>query len=178
MTRWPYTTQEKGRIELVCLRESQAWAGDMPEGQQQVSDSEWVTAVQSLSHVRLLANPRTAARQAPLSSTASQSLLKFTSTGSVMPSKHPVLCRLLSLPSTFPCLRVWDPSDQGLGRWDKSRSFYGAPSRPPREVEAMAGPPGLDKPAASAQRGDEEEAWAFLLQGCRLHWGLRRQALD
>jgi len=35
--------------------------------------------VQSLSHVRLFATPWTAARQAPLSSTISQSLLKLTS---------------------------------------------------------------------------------------------------
>ena len=41
---------------------------------------------QSLSHVQLFETPWTAARQASLSSTVSWSLLKFTSTESVMPS--------------------------------------------------------------------------------------------
>ena len=47
--------------------------------------------------------PRTAARQAPLSSTISQNLLKLTSTESAMPSNHLILCRLLLLlPLIFP----------------------------------------------------------------------------
>ena len=46
------------------------------------------SSVQSLSHVRLFATPQTAARQASLSITNSQSLLKFMSIGSVMPSNH------------------------------------------------------------------------------------------
>ena len=97
-----------------------------------------------------------AACQAPLSSTVSQSLLKFTSIASVMLSNHLLLCRLLSLPSIFPRIRVWDTDDQGMGCWGKFRSFYGAVSRPPGEVEATAGLPGLAKPAASPQRGDKE----------------------
>ena len=44
--------------------------------------------VQSLSHVQLFATPQTAACQAPLSSTISQSLLKFVSIESVMLSNH------------------------------------------------------------------------------------------
>ena len=40
-----------------------------------------VVAVESLSHVRLFVTPRTAARQAPLSSTNSQTLLKIMSHG-------------------------------------------------------------------------------------------------
>ena len=43
-----------------------------------------VVVVQSLSHVRFFAAPRTAARQAPLSFTISGSLLKFVSIKSVM----------------------------------------------------------------------------------------------
>ena len=46
-------------------------------------------SVQSLSHVRLFATPRTTAHQASLSITNSQSLLKIMS---VMPSNHLILC--------------------------------------------------------------------------------------
>ena len=62
--------------------------------------------VQSLSHVQLFATPWTAASQASLSITNSQSLLKLMSIESVMPSNHLVLCRpLLLLPSIFPNIR-------------------------------------------------------------------------
>ena len=50
-----------------------------------------VVVVQLLSRVQLCATPRTAACQAPLSSTISQNLLKFMSNGSVL-SKHLILC--------------------------------------------------------------------------------------
>ena len=46
----------------------------------------------SLSCVRLFATQRTVTRQASLSFTISQSLLKFMTTDSVMPSNHLVLC--------------------------------------------------------------------------------------
>ena len=59
-----------------------------------------IVIVQSLSHVRLFVTPWTATRQAPLSSTVSLSLLKFTSIDSVKLSNNPVLCcALLLLPS-------------------------------------------------------------------------------
>ena len=45
-------------------------------------------SVQLLSHVRLFGTPRTAARQASLSITKAQSLLKLMSIDSVMPSNH------------------------------------------------------------------------------------------
>ena len=48
--------------------------------------------VQSLSHVRLFAIPWSAACQASLSFTISQSLLKLMSIESLMPSNHLVLC--------------------------------------------------------------------------------------
>jgi len=57
--------------------------------------------VQSLSRVRLFATPWTAAGQASLSITNSQSLLKLTSIKSVMPSNHLILCHpLLLMPSS------------------------------------------------------------------------------
>ena len=51
--------------------------------------------------------PWTAAHQASLSFTISQSLLKFTSSVSTMPSNHFILCCLLLLPSIFPSIRVF-----------------------------------------------------------------------
>ena len=56
-----------------------------------------VVVVQSLSHVQLFVTPWTAACQASLSFTISQSLLKLMSIESVMPSNHFILCCLLLL---------------------------------------------------------------------------------
>ena len=66
-----------------------------------------IAVVQSLSRVWLFVTPRTAACQAPLSFTVSQSLLKFMSIESVMLSNHLILCcPLLLLPSVFPSISV------------------------------------------------------------------------
>ena len=65
-------------------------------------------SVQSLSCVRLFATPRTAARQASLSITNSQSSPKLMSIELVMPSSHLILCRpLLLLPSVFHSISVF-----------------------------------------------------------------------
>ena len=68
--------------------------------------------------------PWTATRQAFLSITNSQSLLKLMSIKSVMPSNHLILCRLLLLlPSVLPSIRVFS-SESVLGiRWPKCWSF-------------------------------------------------------
>ena len=67
-----------------------------------------LSSIQSLSHVRLFATPWTAACQASLSITNSQSLLHLMSIKSVMPSNHLILCcPLLFLPSIFPRIRVF-----------------------------------------------------------------------
>ena len=58
------------------------------------------SSVQSLSRIRLLGTPWTAARQASLSITNSWSLPKLMSTESVMPSNHLILCHPL-LPRAF-----------------------------------------------------------------------------
>ena len=50
------------------------------------------SSAQSLSRVQLFATPWTAAHQAPLSITNSQSLLKLMSIELVMPSNHLILC--------------------------------------------------------------------------------------
>ena len=61
------------------------------------------SSVQQLSRVRLFVTPWTAAHQASLSITNSQSLLKFMSIESVMPSNHLILCHpLLSGLQSFP----------------------------------------------------------------------------
>ena len=63
------------------------------------------SSVQSLSHVQLFATPWTAACQASLSFTISQSLLKLMSIEMVMPSNYLIFCRpLLLLPQSFPAL--------------------------------------------------------------------------
>ena len=78
--------------------------------------------VQSLSHVLLFA--WTAARQASLSFTISQSLLKVMSIESVMPSNHLVLWHPLLLPpSIFPSIRVFSNELALHIRWPKYWSF-------------------------------------------------------
>ena len=67
--------------------------------------------MQSLSHVWLFPTTWTTGRQASLSITYSQSLLKLMSIESVMPSNHLILCRpLLLLPSIFPSIKVFPMS--------------------------------------------------------------------
>ena len=69
------------------------------------------SSVQLLSRVWLFATPWTAALQASLSITNSQSLLKLMSFESVMPSNHPIFCCPLLLPhSMFPSIRVLSKS--------------------------------------------------------------------
>ena len=66
------------------------------------------SSVQLLDRVRLFVTPWAAAQQASLSFTISQTLLKFMSIESVMPSNHLIHCRpLLFLPSNFPSIRVF-----------------------------------------------------------------------
>ena len=81
-------------------------------------------SVQFLSHVRLFANPWTAACQTSLSITNFQSLLKLMSIESVMPSNHLILCcPLLFLPSIFLSIRVFSKELGIHNRWLKYWSF-------------------------------------------------------
>ena len=89
------------------------------------------SSVQSLSRGQLFANPWTAACQAFLSVTNSQSLLKLMSIESVMPFNHLILCRpLLLLPSIFPSIRDFSKELILCIRWPKywSSSFSISPS--------------------------------------------------
>ena len=82
------------------------------------------SSVQSLSCVRLLATPWTAAHQDSLSITNSWSLLKLMSIESVMPSNHLILCHpLLLLPSIFASIRVFSNESVLTIRWPKYWSF-------------------------------------------------------
>ena len=67
--------------------------------------------------------PWTAARQASLSITNSQSLLKLMSIESVMPSNHLICCPLVLLPSIFPRIRVFSNESVLHIRWPKYWSF-------------------------------------------------------
>ena len=82
------------------------------------------SSVQLLSRVRFFATPWTAARQALLSITNSQSLLKLMSIESVIPSSHLILCcpvlLLLPIPSS---IRVFSNESTLHIRWPKYWSF-------------------------------------------------------
>ena len=81
-------------------------------------------SVQSFSHVWLIATPWTAACQASLSITNSQSLLKLMSIESVMPSNHLILCYpFIFPPSIFPRIRVFSNESALCIRWPKYWSF-------------------------------------------------------
>ena len=68
--------------------------------------------------------PWTAAHQASLSITSSQSLLKLMSIESMMPSNHLILCHpLLLQPSIIPSTRVFSNESVLLIRWPKYWSF-------------------------------------------------------
>ena len=79
--------------------------------------------VQLLSHVRLFATSWTAARQASMSITNSQSSLRLTSIESVMPSSRLILCHPLLLPLIPPSIRVFSNESTLLMRWPKYWSF-------------------------------------------------------
>ena len=69
-------------------------------------------------------SPWTAARQAPLFITISQSLLKLMSIELMMPSNHLILCHpLLLLPSIFPSIRAFSNESVLHIRWPKYWSF-------------------------------------------------------
>ena len=87
------------------------------------------SSVQSLSRVRLSVTSWTAAHQASLSITNSQSLLKLMSIESVMPSNHLILCLPL-LPPVPPSIRVFSNESALHIRWPKywGLSFSISPS--------------------------------------------------
>ena len=80
--------------------------------------------VQSCRHVQLFVTPWTAAYQASLTFTISQSLLKLMSIESVMLSNYPIICHPLPLlPSIFPSIRVFSNESSLCLRQPKYWSF-------------------------------------------------------
>ena len=88
------------------------------------SGSCLVSSFQLLSRVQLFVIPWTAARQASLSITNSESLPKLISIELVITSNHLILCcPLLLLPSIFPNIRVFSNESALRMRWPKYWSF-------------------------------------------------------
>ena len=88
------------------------------------ADAVMFSSVQSLSRVPLFVTPWTAARQASLSITNSQGLLKLMSIELMMPSNHLILCHpLFLLPSIFPSIRVFSDESVLRIRWPKYWRF-------------------------------------------------------
>ena len=82
------------------------------------------SSAQLLSHVRLFATPRIAARQVSLSITNSRSSLKLFSIKSVMPSSHLNLCCPLTLlPPVPPSIRVFSYVSILRMKWPEYWSF-------------------------------------------------------
>ena len=95
-----------------------------------ISYVKWsFSSVQLLSRVQLIVIPWTAACQASLSITNSQSLLKLMCIEMVMPSNPLVLCRPLILPPTiFPSISIFSNESVLHIRWPKDWSFSISPS--------------------------------------------------
>ena len=109
-----------GGVAVSCLATHSSFLAwrilwtEEPGGLQSPDYSQF-SSVQLLSWVQRLVTPWTAACQASLSITSSQSLLKLMSVESVMPFNHLILCRpLLLLPSVFPSIRVFSSLKGGL----------------------------------------------------------------
>ena len=82
--------------------------------------------------------PWTAAHQASLPFTISQSLFKLTSIESVMPSNYLILCRpLLLLPSIFPSIRVFSHESALCIRWPSSGVSASASISPSNEHSGL-----------------------------------------
>ena len=98
--------------------------GDFPALVLQVKPCPLFSPIQLLSRVRLFATPWTAARQATLSITNFQSLLRLMSITLVMPSNYLTLCHpFLLLSSIFPNIRVFSNESALHVRWPKYWSF-------------------------------------------------------
>ena len=107
-----YVIKEEQLAITNSFRKNEALGQSRNNAQLRMSSSESkvqsCSSVQSLGHVWLFVTPWTAARQAYLSITSSQNLLKLMSIESVMPSNHQILYYpLLLLPLIFPSIRVF-----------------------------------------------------------------------
>ena len=148
LTLWPPRTVAHQAPLFVEFSRQEYWSGlpfllqgifptqglnlDLPHCRQILYHLSYhFSPVQSLSHVWLFVTPWTAARQASLSITNSQSLLKLMSIESVMPSNHLIIYRPLLLPSSiFPSIWVFSKESVLHIMWPKywSFSFSSSPS--------------------------------------------------
>ena len=96
---------------------------ELPCGHGGYKDGIFAAVVQLPSCVGLFVIPRTVARQASLSFTVSQSLLKLMSIELEVPSNHLILSWPLLLPSIFPSIRVFSNELTLSIRWPKCWSF-------------------------------------------------------
>ena len=112
LLQWIFSTQS---LNLSLLHFLHWQVGSLPLAPP--GKSYVVALVQSLSRVWLFATPWTAAHQASLSFTVSQSLLKLISI-ELMPSNHLILCRPLLLFSIFPNIRVFFHESALCIRWE------------------------------------------------------------
>ena len=118
-----------GRQGLGNKTASDAW------GHPAILHNVQFSSVQLLSRVQLFATPRIAARQASLTITNSQSLLKLMSVKPVMPSNHLILCHpLFLLPSILPRIRVFSKESVFPIRWPNYWSFSFSIS-PSKEIQ-------------------------------------------
>ena len=107
-------------LDLLRLSEPEPWSKANPRA----LTLKLHVVVQSLSCARLFMTPWTAAHQASLSFTISQSSVKLMSIESMMPSYHLILCcPLLLLASTFPSIKVFYNESALCIRWPKYWSF-------------------------------------------------------
>ena len=125
LSRWRVQSQKSRQVSgmetTVCSWTSPPWSSLWF---QEPAVFYQFSSVQPLSCVRLFATPWTAAHQASLSITNSQSLPKPMSIESVMPSSHLNLCHpLLLLPSIFPSIRVFSNESALLIKWPKYWGF-------------------------------------------------------
>ena len=109
------SSQPRNWTEVSCISgESQPWDIGIIICLLKIStEAQQFSSVQSLSRVQLFATPRTAAHQASLSITNSQSLLKLMSIVLMMPSNHLIL--LSPSPPSFNLFQ-----HQGLFKWVSS----------------------------------------------------------
>ena len=116
---------EAGQVEKEGLRRDAVnWKAHYSEEHEAKNSASVFSSVQLLRHVQLFATPWTAAYQASLSITNSQSLLKLVSIEFVMPSNYLILCHSLLLPTTiFPSIRVFSKESALHIRWPKYWSF-------------------------------------------------------
>ena len=114
----PWTEEAGGLQSMELHRVRHDWSNWA------CTHSALISSVQLLSHVRLFETPWTAARQASLFITNSQSPPKPTSIESVLPSSHLILCcPLLLLPPIPPSIRVFSNESTLHMRWPKYWGF-------------------------------------------------------